>query len=513
MLPRCALIPVFLLSGLAFAANTDAVKQAAARVEQQTAKAPQTLRPEFQVMAAQALNQRHPDLARPFVDSVLEQLRAAKDPAVSPTLIMGLASVAPSDAAGILPAISPGSTRNVIAALARSDHGDAAAKLFRDFLAAVKFDSLDPSDAWSLLNLANTVASVAPGPAADAYERILQAVSAPEYGQKSDTTIAATFQIGSAAVSTSNSRDTLLVAAGSRLHAMAPDRFARFQPVLAKWDLSGPATLRSLNFRSAAVNSRPAPSPEAAAIQKNMGQIRGLATDADRAKLVGELAASIRALPPGNQRLNLASGLCNLATEGDLGKEAMNAVSATLAQSLKETAGSAGDYIELAKLVRYEHVAPPPSDPAMDAATAILELRDEILQETGFNLTGLDGKTYNLDGLRGRIVLLNFWATWCPPCRREMPDMEKLYQRYETKGLIVLAVSDEDRETVSGFLKKQNYTFPVLLDPGRKVNTAFNVEGIPKSFLFDRQGKLVAQAIDMRTEAQFLEMFKAAGLD
>ena len=90
--------------------------------------------------------------------------------------------------------------------------------------------------------------------------------------------------------------------------------------------------------------------------------------------------------------------------------------------------------------------------------------------------------------------------------------MEKLYHRFAEKGFIVLAVSDEKRETVEGFLQKQNYTFPVLLDPDRKVNTAFFVEGIPKSFLFDRQGKLVAQSVDMRTESQFLEMFKSAGL-
>ena len=113
----------------------------------------------------------------------------------------------------------------------------------------------------------------------------------------------------------------------------------------------------------------------------------------------------------------------------------------------------------------------------------------------------------------GKVVLLNFWATWCPPCRREMPDMEKLYQRLSQKGLVVLAVSDEKRETVEDFLKKQNYTFPVLLDPDRKVNSAFGIEGIPNSFLFDRQGKLVGQSIDMRTERQFLEMFQAAGLD
>ena len=90
--------------------------------------------------------------------------------------------------------------------------------------------------------------------------------------------------------------------------------------------------------------------------------------------------------------------------------------------------------------------------------------------------------------------------------------MEALYKRFEKKGLVVLAVSDEDRETVASFLEKQHYTFPVLLDPGREANKAFDVEGIPKSFIFNADGKLVAQAMDMRSERQFLELLKVAGI-
>jgi peroxiredoxin len=258
---------------------------------------------------------------------------------------------------------------------------------------------------------------------------------------------------------------------------------------------------------------RPTPAPELAAIQQRMGQMRGLPTDADRAKLVLQIVADIRTLPSAIVKLGPISSLANLATEGDLGKEALNAVASTLALALKETPGTAANYIELARLVRYEHLTALPSDPPLEAATALLALREQLLAESGFSLTALDGKTYNLDALRGKVVLLNFWATWCPPCRREMPDMEKLFQRFSQKGLVVLAVSDEKRETVEGFLKKEAYTFPVLLDPERKVNTAFGIEGIPNSFLFDRQGKLVAQSIDMRTERQFLEMFRAAGLE
>jgi peroxiredoxin len=211
--------------------------------------------------------------------------------------------------------------------------------------------------------------------------------------------------------------------------------------------------------------------------------------------------------------VNLTSSLASLSTEGDLGKEALAAVAETLGQALHDApASNCAPYLELASLVRFEHLPAPKPDPALDAAGALLALEDQLHQEAGFTMTSLEGKTYSLAALRGHVVLLNFWATWCPPCRKEMPDMEKLYQRFESKGLIVLAVSDEDKDTVATFEAKQKYTFPILLDPDRKVNDSFNVEGIPKSFLFDREGKLVAQAIDMRTESQFLEMLKSAGM-
>jgi len=108
---------------------------------------------------------------------------------------------------------------------------------------------------------------------------------------------------------------------------------------------------------------------------------------------------------------------------------------------------------------------------------------------------------------------VNFWATWCPPCRKEMPDLDTLYQRYKNSGLVILAISDEDPGTVKPFIADHRVGYPVLLDPGRKVNELFRVQGIPKSFLYDRMGNLVAQAIDMRTQAQFLEMLGHAGLN
>jgi peroxiredoxin len=258
-------------------------------------------------------------------------------------------------------------------------------------------------------------------------------------------------------------------------------------------------------------------------ITARLSTMRSQPTDADRAQVAIEVAGLIRELPAGPTKLNHARSLASLTTEGDLGKEALTLVAATLAGAMREVYPAmmaakdpwayGGPYIELAKLMRYEHVTVPGDDPALDAAGALLELREAIQQEAGFTLIALDGKQYSLAALKGQVVLLNFWATWCPPCRKEMPDLDNLYRVYRNKGLIVLAVSDEKRETVEKFLSKNSYNFPVLLDPGRKVNTAFFVEGIPKSFIFDREGRLAAQAIDMRTEAQFKALLKQAGIE
>ena len=249
-------------------------------------------------------------------------------------------------------------------------------------------------------------------------------------------------------------------------------------------------------------------------------QLRGLRKLPDdvRAHTTKDLALQIRQLPVTANKLSLAGGLANLSTEGEFGHDTLQEVANTLAAALREQPQPSKNgepdslYVELASLVRYEHVQVNMDAPQFAAAMAKLEADDAKRQQADFTLTDLQGKTWNLKGLRGKVVLLNFWATWCPPCRKEMPDLEALYLRFKDKGFVVLAISDEDAAKVNPFLAERNITYPVLLDPGRKVNEQFQIEGIPKSFVYDRSGKLVAQSIDMRTRGQFLEMLAQAGL-
>jgi len=250
-------------------------------------------------------------------------------------------------------------------------------------------------------------------------------------------------------------------------------------------------------------------------------QIRGLRKldDPVRARTTKDLALRIRALPSEPNKLRLAVALSYLSTEGDFGRDTLQEVTTTLAQAVREQRPSRGKqgqpsdaYQELASLVRYEHMQASSSDPQFTEAMAGLEAEDAKRQNADFTLTDLLGKTWHLQDLRGKVVLVNFWATWCPPCRKEMPDLQALYDKFKDQGFVVLAISDEETAKVAPFIADRKISYPVMLDPGRKVNELYQVEGIPKSFVYDREGKLVAQSIDMRTRSQFQQMLAQAGL-
>jgi peroxiredoxin len=252
-------------------------------------------------------------------------------------------------------------------------------------------------------------------------------------------------------------------------------------------------------------------------IAEKIRGLRGLADDA-RARTTKNLALEIRQLPAVPNKLRLANDLANLSTEGDFGRDTLQEVATTLANALREQPiqGTQGQpprpYVELAQLVRYEHVQASLDDPQFAAAISKIERDNERRQQADFTLAELDGKSWTLKELRGKVVLVNFWATWCPPCRKEMPDLETLYRDFKDQNFVILAISDEDAGKVKPFVAKQKVTYPILLDPGRKVHELFEVVGIPKTFIYDRDGKLVAQSIDMRTRKQFLEMLGQAGL-
>ncbi len=252
-------------------------------------------------------------------------------------------------------------------------------------------------------------------------------------------------------------------------------------------------------------------------ILQQLRTLRSLPDDV-RANTTRALARQILALPARATKVELATDLANLATEGDFGLDTLQEVTNTLADSLREhpmpteNGGPAAPYFELAQLVRYEHMQASSDSPQFSKAMAKFEADDQRRQNANFTLADLEGNKWTLKELRGKVVLVNFWATWCPPCRKEMPDLEALSNEFKDQGLVVLGISDEDGNKVKSFVAEHNYTYPILLDPGRKVNELYQVNGIPKTFVYDGQGQLVAQSIDKRTRDQFLGMLAEAGL-
>lgn len=115
------------------------------------------------------------------------------------------------------------------------------------------------------------------------------------------------------------------------------------------------------------------------------------------------------------------------------------------------------------------------------------------------SLYDLDGKEVRLSDFRGEVVMLNFWATWCPGCREEMPSKETLYQQYKEKGFVILAVDVKDnQEKVKKFMKEKNLTFPVLLDWNEAICEEYEILYFPTTFIIDQNGVIRAVVVGER---------------
>jgi peroxiredoxin len=116
-------------------------------------------------------------------------------------------------------------------------------------------------------------------------------------------------------------------------------------------------------------------------------------------------------------------------------------------------------------------------------------------QAANFKLEALDGHTVSLESLRGKVIFLNVWATWCEPCREEMPSMQTLYEDFKSnKDFVMLAVSQDTkgRSTVAPYVEKNGFRFTILLDPENKISSSYDMSGVPETFIIDRTGKIVA---------------------
>ncbi|ETI91205.1 TlpA family protein disulfide reductase [Clostridium butyricum] len=126
-----------------------------------------------------------------------------------------------------------------------------------------------------------------------------------------------------------------------------------------------------------------------------------------------------------------------------------------------------------------------------------------------FKLKDLDGNEVSLSSLKGKKVFLNFWATWCPPCKAEMPEIEKLYQETKDSDLVILAVDiGENSNTVKPFIDENKYNFKVLLDSDQSVATQYGISSIPTSYFIDTDGNIISTHIGAMTIDQMKAYIK-----
>ena len=135
-------------------------------------------------------------------------------------------------------------------------------------------------------------------------------------------------------------------------------------------------------------------------------------------------------------------------------------------------------------------------DTARLLSNARIQVLSQPMNPQDFTLTLLNGGNATLSAYKGKTLILNFWATWCPPCRAEMPSMETLYQRYKGQGLEILAVNiGENADTVQQFMQKNGFTFPVPLDLDSRIGAKYGIEAIPTTFIIDKEGKIIGRIV------------------
>ncbi len=126
-----------------------------------------------------------------------------------------------------------------------------------------------------------------------------------------------------------------------------------------------------------------------------------------------------------------------------------------------------------------------------------------------FTLQTLDGASLSLSDLRGQAVVLNFWATWCPPCRAEMPELQAAHQAYASGGLVVLGVNQaEEAPVVRAYLEELGLTFPVVLDMNYEAASLYSVNSLPTTFFIDRDGIIRGMVVGQMNAALLNEQIK-----
>jgi peroxiredoxin len=223
--------------------------------------------------------------------------------------------------------------------------------------------------------------------------------------------------------------------------------------------------------------------------------------------IVAEMLAAIR-LGEEQVRASAADDLIWYASRAGLDDASIRQAVEVLVNNARESSFPIDH--EAALLIREYRLDLGRNDPSIQSRIALLQLDEALSKTYSFTLPSLDSKRVSLRDLRGQVVLLNFWATWCGPCRSEKPILEKIYRDLKHRGFMVLAITDEDPSVVQPFVDKSKLGIPVLIDRERGVFDHYGIEGIPRTVILDRQGRPTARPITVSDEDQLWKLIASA---
>jgi peroxiredoxin len=392
-----------------------------------------------------------------------------------------------------------------------------------------------------------------------ALRKIFAAVDRPDFTESaSEFEYIATYKVGGKEIKTTTTFETILLPAAAYLELFDSEAFHTRLTSLPKWgpdlanlsvfDLQGLARTNILRVQRAGPQQKSAPLPDTSKMsyQEAMAAAHALGFPANYSVLVQisggrdltaeqrkatfeEIFPLLRRQDPYTRYNNTRWIFWEAADskiEGLFAEAALEwigaldaAVDSNDRMLLQEQERGALDseFQKLDELFQQRDFAFSQPHPSIVSRRALARLDAAANEIADFSLISADGMTFRLRDLKGKIVLIDFWATWCPPCRDAVPSLEKIHRDWNDKGVVVLGVDDESAGAIRSFNSKNGVTYPTLLDPDRKVHELFGVDGngqgIPLSVVFDRDGKFVGRVPYPHNEESFLGVLRKAGLE